>query len=64
MEFKCTRCKQEKELTPEVKLLSAIFGEYICNECINGEDEQTRIMVNGEPLSEYLDRDNWDKLEV
>ncbi len=53
--FACKRCGQEKELTPEVRLLSAIFGEYICDECRNDEDERTRIMVDGIPLSDWLD---------
>ena len=55
--FTCTRCGQEIELTPEDKLLSAIFGEYTCKNCREELDE------GDEPLSKYLDRSNWDKLE-
>ena len=65
--FTCSECGKEKETTPEDKILSAIFGEYTCKNCREELDEGNRryagIMVNGEPLSDYLDRSNWDKLE-
>ncbi len=57
--FQCVECEQWFDLTPEEKLLSAIFGKHICKNCLEGIDEDGRryagIMVNGMPLSEYLE---------
>ena len=52
--FECTKCHKEQYVTPEIKLLAAIFGEYVCIECTHKEEVREQIMVNGKPLSEYL----------
>ncbi len=52
--FECTKCNKEQYVTPEIKLLAAIFGEYVCTECTRKEEVREQIMVNGKPLSEYL----------
>jgi len=51
-------CGNEFEITAESKLIAAIFSQDIkCPDCINKLNiikEESSILVNGLPLSEYL----------
>ncbi len=54
----CQNCGKDTELTPEEKILSAIFGknEILCTSCAEMKDaiDNPTITVNGVPLEDYV----------
>lgn len=52
----CPQCGVD--LTPEDKLLSAIFSDGRCSDCAKREQEKENppITVNGQPLGKYLEK--------
>lgn len=57
---KCSKCGND--FTPEDKLLVAIFGKdlqkALCMSCNEQDEEEPSVTVNGEPLSEFLNKEN------